>query len=219
MEKFEYLLGIKRNGIAFTYEDLKLESDQSPYDYLCSIKSQLDQNGASILAIQFLDKNFNNGLPLNGWSIEDARIWYDWGKSKCYFRMRDTEGCITNEIFVTEGRGCASSSFNPKFMAKSIIPTALGIITRYPSSRVYNSISEFHEMVNDLSSARNFNPGNEPKTSIESFKKDYLSKINNLTKCYDEILNLLNSQEDVKSQNLLHDIQNEFHKTIESIFK
>lgn len=141
------ILGIKQNGISLKIDSITIESDQTPYDYICNVTLANSWNGNGKYNVSIIDKNSIQGLPLGKWRITKAYIDYDWGKSVAKFILTGENGTETKPITASEQRGSAcSEGFNTNTLARSIFSKAQMIISEYPSAHICDNVLEFDEL-------------------------------------------------------------------------
>lgn len=207
------ILGIKKNGISLKIDSLKIESDQTPYDYICDVTLSDSWNGNGTYNISITDKNYVQGLPLGKWRITKAYIDYDWGKSVARFVLTDENGTETKPIKASEQRGSASSEgFNTNTLARSIFSKAQMIISEYPSAHICDDVLEFDELTSKYTWSNIKRDYEKGERNIEGYIDliEYLSKnVYEYIELYKALKKKLEGSEDPMIEQLLFRITND----------
>lgn len=213
------ILGIKCNGVSMDILTLRIDSDQTPYDYICNVSQSGDCNGNGTYDISIIDKNFSKGFNIGGWRITKAWISYDWGNSEAKFVMVDKNGDETYEIIASsEGGSRSSIGYDTDSLARSIFIKARNVVIDYPSANIYNAISKF----------KNLSSNNQWKYIRDRHKEvgkideylDFLEyatgKINEYLIVYKEVKTLLENSDDSKSPLLLEQLPKDCWKVFKN---
>lgn len=215
------ILGIKQNGISLKIDSLKIESDQTSYDYICNVTLSESWNGNGRYNISITDKNHIQGLPLGKWRITKAYIYYNWGKSVACFVLTDENGIETKPITASEQKGSASSEgFNINILARSIFSKAQMIISEYPSAHICDDVLEFDELTSKYtwsSIRRDYEKGGR---NIEGYIDliEYLSKnVYEYIELYKTLKKKLKENEDPKIEQLLVRLTNDCQNVLLSL--
>lgn len=142
------ILGIKCNGVSIKIDTLKIDSDQSPYDYICNVNLSHEDNGNGQYNVTIIDKNLLQGFSIGKWKITKAWISFNWGDSYAKMIMVDSEGNETIEIIASQQAGSRSNSrgyYDTNTLARSIFTKAQKVAIEYPSAAIYNAIMDLEE--------------------------------------------------------------------------
>ena len=208
------ILGVIKNGVSFKIDTLKIEDDQSKYDYICNVSSASYNNGNGTFTISILNKDFIEGLPIGKWTLMGGRISFSWVSSTAYFYLIDENGDKTNSIDASKSYG-SERGFNIEAMARSIFTKALGIVAEYPSAKIYNALSDFFENIKKPSSFSTIRfTVLDSFKAITEYKKSTLEPLINYFEKYQEVFLLLDKSEDPRSKRLLDKAINECKQTL-----
>lgn len=210
------ILGVKINGASFQIETLNFLDDQKKYDYICNVNPVLNHNGNGSFHISFTNNNLINGVPIGDWILYEGKIRYDWGESKVYFRMMDSKGHFTQEIFAASNTGSARD-FSVDALARAIFPKAREVASEFTSANVYDIYTEFTSMPLDMSKVNRFLEESDDETIIEIFKEytfDYFAKCFEM---YNNLVKMLKNPSDRRDQMILQNVNMIYAKRIKSL--
>lgn len=208
------ILGVIKNGVSFKIDTLKIEDDQSIYDYVCNVSSASYNNGNGTFNISILNKDFIAGMPFGKWTLIGGGISYRWDDSYAYFYLIDENGDKTNAIKASKSRG-SYAGFDINAMTRSIFTKALEIITEYPSAKIYNTFSDFLENIRKPSQFSTIGfTILDSFTAINEYRKSTLEPLIKYFDKYQEVFLLLDKSEDPRSKTLLDKAINECKQTL-----
>lgn len=213
------ILGVKINGTTFILTTLNEGDDQSSYDYIVNTSNSSFHNGNGTFSISILNKDFEKGLPINNWILQEGRIGFNWGSSSAYFTLVDKLGEKTKEIFANSGSGSAAG-FSIENLTRSIFPKARDIVAEYPSARIYNLIEDFKSQTKKLKEFQKERIKEEIDSakSIREYEDKFLIPLKDCFQSYKELKSLLSNQDDIRSQRLFEKITLDFRKEIQNLF-
>ena len=214
----ELILGINANGVSFNIEILKIDDDQSKYEYICNVSESSSSNGNGSYSINIVNKELIKGLPVGKWTLLEGHIQYDWGASDSFFTMIDERGENTNIIFASAAKGSASG-FNIEALTRAIFTKAREIVSEYPSARIYNSCASFlkHSKRPSQSSLQRYLEREDSIDAINTFIKQTLNPLVEYIQLYKKTIEILEREDDIRSARLLDKVHNECYKTIQSL--
>lgn len=207
------ILGIKINGSSFLLETLSITDDQSGYDYICNVNPVKHDNGNGEFHISITNKELVKGLPIGSWILYEGKITYNWGESRVYFKMLDSDGEFTDYILATTGRG-SNGEFRVLDLAHSIFPCARNLVSDFPSSIIYEKYTAFLNYFIDSRNVKQFLYTNDNEEMIRIFQDQTLLIYSNYIKLYEELMHALKPSIDIRSRRLLKSIQNQCAESI-----
>lgn len=222
----ECILGIKCNGVSIKIDTLTIESDQTPYDYICNVTLVNEHNGNGKYDVLIVDKDLVQGFPIGKWRIVKAWINYNWGSSEAKFIMSDKDGCYTNEITASKHKGCVSG-FSTDIMSRSIFATAQKIASSYQSAPICNQVMAFEELIGNImpqsikDSYQKYRKKEKYYTETADFLNSmgyWATKISTLVEKYKETKELLLKSKDPRAKQLLTKITEDCKTTLCNIF-
>lgn len=209
----ELILGLRCNELVINTYQLKIDSDQSGYDYICNVALSDSWNGNGTYDVLIYNKEKVQGLPIGKWRLSQASITYDWGSSSARFRIIDETGLESNEIIASTQNGSANSyGFSILGLTLSIFAKATKIVGEYPSVSILNAVMEFDYKAKKI----------KPNSYADSFRKtqdepnDFLDFIDSISgeisaymSAYKKVKKLLETSDDVRADLLLTRIKND----------
>ena len=213
------ILGIKYNGMSMQIDTLEFDSDQTYYDYNCNVTLRSSNNGNGMYDISILNKNFVQGFPIGKWRITKACLSYDWGNSYAYFIMTDEVGKETKKITASKQKGFVSG-FDVDLLTRSIFSKAQKIVSEYPSSNIYNVISDLQEEKERYYWKGTMEWFYKDYPDMNEFIEDVQSSIDKLS-CYlakyQDAKNILEECKDERAERLLTQINNDCISHLQSL--
>ena len=213
------ILGIKCNGMSMQIDTLEFDSVQTDYDYICNVTLRSSNNGNGMYDISILNKNFVQGFPIGKWRITKACLSYDWGNSYAYLIMTDEVGKETKKITASKQKGFVSG-FDVDLLTRSIFSKAQKIVSEYPSSNIYNVISDLQEEKEHYYWKGTMEWFYKDYPDMNEFIEDVQSSIDKLS-CYlakyQDAKNILEECKDERAERLLTQINNDCISHLQSL--
>lgn len=212
----DYIFGVTKNNLSFAIKSLEITDAQTPYDYICNVSSTSYNRGNGSWSISIVNKNFESGIKIHDWDLEDGYIWFDWGESKVSVTLRDSSGEIIRDLITVINKG-ATRGFQVESLIKGMFSFLTNFVITYPSIAIYRAYSALNDTRKSLMSSnlRKFTGCADLQSFTKTFYESTLSPLYNYFAKYREFIALLDSSNDSRCTRLKTYVTDDCRKTIE----
>lgn len=217
MEK-DYNFGVIIDGSSFRLENLQPLSNRNKYNYFCNVSRVGYFNGNGSYDITITDKDFNRGCPVGKWKIVSGKIHYCWVSISSHFVLMDECGRETCEIMAYKQNTPQYQGYDIEALTRAIFSKAIEIVSRFPSSEIYNAYQEFMDYKINEYDIKNYIYNSTKSESIESFFYKSFPKLIGYSDKYNKIHDMLDP-DDERSKPLLIEIEDKMYDFLGNILK
>lgn len=214
------IYGLKCNGVSVMVSRISIDTDQSPFDYICNVCPENFDNGNGSYDVSIVNKDLIPGMPIGKWRLKSAWVTFNWGESAAKLVMEDADGYETKEITSAMQKG-SRSGFDLPSLVSTIFTKAQEIVRDYPNARVYNSLMELKAAKKGLDSqsltikykATSDLQGDEFVYLMENF----IERTAVYIKAFKQASNLLKEHDDMRSVARLKEITSECKSFLQNL--
>lgn len=217
MEK-DYNFGVIIDGSSFRLENLQPLTNRNKYNYFCNVSRVCYFNGNGSYDITITDKDFNRGCPVGKWKIVSGKIHYCWVSISSHFVLMDEYGRETCEIMAYEQNTPQYQGYDIEALTRAIFSKAIEIVSRFPSSEIYNAYKEFMDYDIKESNIKNYIYKPTKSESIESFFYKSFPKLQEYFDKYIKIDEMLDPDDEL-CMPLLVEIEDKMYDFLGNILK
>lgn len=217
MEK-DYNFGVIIDGSSFRLENLQPLSNRNKYNYFCNVSRVCYFNGNGSYDITITDKDFNRGCPVGKWKIVSGKIHYCWVSISSRFVLMDEYGRETCEIMAYKQNTPQYQGYDIEALTRAIFSKAVEIISRFPSSEIYNAYKEFMDYkINEYDIKEYIYKETKSESIGYLFNKSF-PKLLGYSDKYNKIHDMLDP-DDERSKPLLIEIEDKMYDFLGNILK